>query len=46
MTTYTLWITGMACDHCALTAEEVLNREDRGERLRGEFSRRPKSRAK
>ena len=25
MTTYTLWITGMTCDHCARTAEEALN---------------------
>jgi copper chaperone CopZ len=25
VTTYTLWITGMTCDHCARTAEEALN---------------------
>ena len=25
MTTYTLWITGMTCDHCARTVEEALN---------------------
>jgi mercuric reductase len=24
MSTYTLWITGMTCDHCARTAEEAL----------------------